>query len=185
MILVIFVLSFTFFSNSLTAVTAEVVVKFEREEITQTLGRNDSNTLIVSGLIICTVEDLFEDYQYLKVYLYATNNDGWSSSISPSVIRFYESGIERFNASLLIPHNADNGTEVMLVAFGSWVVEPQGEKLPGSSGSVNDDTINIGEVTKGESIDLTIEYQSNIKGDYTIDYEFLNSMPISKPFYKE
>ncbi len=45
---------------------------------------------------------------------------------------------------------------------------------------IHNDTINIGEVAKGEAINLTIEYQSDIKGDYTIDYEFLNSMPIEK-----
>jgi len=45
---------------------------------------------------------------------------------------------------------------------------------------IHNDTINIGEVAKGESINLVIEYQSDIRGDYTIDYEFLNSMPIVK-----
>ncbi len=142
-ILIILVLSLTFVSNNASGVTATVVVRFDFENMEYTLGRNDSNTLIGSGHIIFEVEDLIEDYQYIKVYLYTANNDGWSSNVSPSVIRFHESGIERFNASILIPHNAYNGTEVMLVIFGSWVVEPQGEQLPGSSGSVIGDTINI------------------------------------------
>ena len=40
---------------------------------------------------------------------------------------------------------------------------------------IHNDTIDIGKVNKGMLIDLTIEYETNIKGDYIIDYEFLNS----------
>jgi len=40
---------------------------------------------------------------------------------------------------------------------------------------VNNDTIEIGKKDKGEVIDLQIDYDTNIKGNYTIDYEFLNS----------
>jgi len=40
---------------------------------------------------------------------------------------------------------------------------------------INGDTIDIGQKKKNEVIDLRIEYDTNIKGNYTIDYEFLNS----------
>ena len=40
---------------------------------------------------------------------------------------------------------------------------------------INDDTIDIGKVDKNIPIQLTVEYDTNIKGNYSIDYEFLNS----------
>ena len=40
---------------------------------------------------------------------------------------------------------------------------------------IHDDTINIGKVDKNTLINLNIEYDTNIKGDYIIDYDFLNS----------
>jgi hypothetical protein len=40
---------------------------------------------------------------------------------------------------------------------------------------IHNDTIDIGKVDKGTLINLNIEYETNIKGDYIIDYEFLNS----------
>jgi len=40
---------------------------------------------------------------------------------------------------------------------------------------IHDDTIDIGKVNKNTLIDLNIDYDTNIKGDYIIDYEFLNS----------
>jgi len=40
---------------------------------------------------------------------------------------------------------------------------------------VNNDTIDIGQKEKNELTDLVIDYDTNIKGNYTIDYEFLNS----------
>ena len=40
---------------------------------------------------------------------------------------------------------------------------------------IHDDTIDIGKVDKNTLINLNIEYDTNIKGDYIIDYEFLNS----------
>ena len=40
---------------------------------------------------------------------------------------------------------------------------------------IHDDTIDIGKVDKNIPINLTINYDTNIKGDYIIDYEFLNS----------
>jgi hypothetical protein len=136
-------LSLTFSSNNTSAVTATVYVRFDYESMEYTLGANDSNVLIVNGNLVCEVRDLIEGYQYVKVYLYAEENNGWAPTASPGVARFYESGIVRMNASILIPHNAYNGTLVKLVVFGSWIVEPQGERFPGSSGSVESDTINI------------------------------------------
>lgn len=41
----------------------------------------------------------------------------------------------------------------------------------------NEDTINIGRVEKNTLINLDVKYKTNIKGDYIIDYEFLNSAP--------
>jgi len=40
---------------------------------------------------------------------------------------------------------------------------------------IHDDTIDIGKVNKNTLIDLVINYDTNIRGDYIIDYEFLNS----------
>ena len=40
---------------------------------------------------------------------------------------------------------------------------------------IHNDTIDIGKVDKNTLINLTIDYDTNIKGDYIIDYEFLNS----------
>jgi len=40
---------------------------------------------------------------------------------------------------------------------------------------IHNDTIDIGKVNKDTLIDLNIEYETNIKGDYIIDYDFLNS----------
>ncbi len=40
---------------------------------------------------------------------------------------------------------------------------------------LHDDTIDIGKVNKNTLIDLNINYDTNIRGDYIIDYEFLNS----------
>ena len=40
---------------------------------------------------------------------------------------------------------------------------------------IHDDTIDIGKVDKNTLINLNIEYDTNIKGDYIIDYDFLNS----------
>jgi hypothetical protein len=40
---------------------------------------------------------------------------------------------------------------------------------------VHDDTIDFGKVDSNTLISLDIEYETNIKGDYIIDYEFLNS----------
>ena len=156
--LIILGLSFTLMSNNSAAVTGKVVAKFDQENLEYSLGRNDSNTLIVSGIITCEVQDLIEGYQYIKVYLYVEDNHGWNPSVSPGIIRFHESGIERFNASLLIPLNTYNGTEIKLAVFGTWHVEPKGEQLPGNSGSVYDDSINITIIRpKPSSIDEVYE----------------------------
>ncbi len=40
---------------------------------------------------------------------------------------------------------------------------------------IHDDTIDIGKVNKNTLVDLSIDYDTNIIGDYIIDYEFLNS----------
>jgi len=40
---------------------------------------------------------------------------------------------------------------------------------------IHNDTIDIGKVDKDTLINLNIEYETNIKGDYIIDYDFLNS----------
>lgn len=40
---------------------------------------------------------------------------------------------------------------------------------------INDDTVDIGKVNKNIPMNLTVEYETNIKGNYSIDYEFLNS----------
>ena len=40
---------------------------------------------------------------------------------------------------------------------------------------INNDTIDIGKKDKDELITLDIEYDTNVKGNYMIDYEFLNS----------
>jgi len=40
---------------------------------------------------------------------------------------------------------------------------------------INDDTIDMGKVDKNTPIQLRVEYDTNIKGNYSIDYEFLNS----------
>lgn len=40
---------------------------------------------------------------------------------------------------------------------------------------INEDTIDIGKVDKNTPIQLSVEYDTNIKGNYSIDYEFLNS----------
>lgn len=40
---------------------------------------------------------------------------------------------------------------------------------------IHNDTIDIGKVDKNTFINLSIDYDTNIKGDYIIDYEFLNS----------
>jgi hypothetical protein len=132
----------TFSSNNASAVTAKVIVKFDQDNLEYTYGPEDSNTLIVTGNLTCEVEGLIEGYQYIKVYLYAGENNGWDPAVSPSVTRFYESGTQGFNASILIPHDADNRTDVRLVVSGNWYVQP-GEKLPHSSGNVYSDRINI------------------------------------------
>jgi hypothetical protein len=142
MILILF-LSVISISNNVSAVTATIVAKFDQENLEYTYGPDDSNTLIVSGNLTCEVEGLIEGYQYLKVYLYAGENNGWDPAVSPSVTNFHESGTQEFKASILIPHYADNRTEVKLVVSGNWYVQPQGEKLPDSSGSVYSDKINI------------------------------------------
>jgi hypothetical protein len=142
MMLILF-LNIIFISNNASAVTATIVVKFDQENLEYVYGPEDSNTLIVSGNLTCEVEGLIEGYQYLKVYLYAGENNGWDPAVSPSVTNFHESGTKEFKASILIPHDADNRTEVRLVVSGNWYVQPQGEKLPDSSGSVYSDKINI------------------------------------------
>ncbi|QFR48400.1 hypothetical protein FJR48_01145 [Sulfurimonas lithotrophica] len=40
---------------------------------------------------------------------------------------------------------------------------------------INNDTVDVGKVDRGEYLDLVIDYETNIKGNYSIDYEFLNS----------
>jgi len=40
---------------------------------------------------------------------------------------------------------------------------------------IHNDTIDMGKVDKDTLISLDIEYETNIKGDYVIDYDFLNS----------
>ena len=40
---------------------------------------------------------------------------------------------------------------------------------------IHNDTIDIGKIDRDTLIDLDIEYETNIKGDYIIDYDFLNS----------
>lgn len=40
---------------------------------------------------------------------------------------------------------------------------------------IDHDTIDIGKVDRGTFLDLTIDYETNIKGNYSVDYEFLNS----------
>jgi hypothetical protein len=40
---------------------------------------------------------------------------------------------------------------------------------------VDNDTIDIGKVDRGTFLDLKIDYDTNIKGNYSVDYEFLNS----------
>lgn len=40
---------------------------------------------------------------------------------------------------------------------------------------VDNNTIDIGKVDRGTFLDLTIDYDTNIKGNYSVDYEFLNS----------
>lgn len=40
---------------------------------------------------------------------------------------------------------------------------------------LNGDTIDMGPKKENEQVDLLIDYETNIKGNYTIDYEFLNS----------
>ena len=40
---------------------------------------------------------------------------------------------------------------------------------------IHNDTIDIGKVDKNMTVDLSIDYDTNIKGDYIIDYQFLNS----------
>lgn len=142
-ILIILVLCFTIILDNTAAVTAKVVVKFDQDQIRYTLGRNDSATLIVSGNITCTVDDLIEGYQYIKVSLIAGDRCGWDAGVSPSVLRFYESGTQAFNASILIPKYADNGTEDVLGVSGGWHVEPKGENVPHSSGSVYSDSTNL------------------------------------------
>jgi len=142
-ILVIMLLSLTFSSTNTSALTATVVVKFDLDDLEYTYGRNDSNILIVSGNITCVVDGLIEGYQYIKVELFAGENNGWGPAVSPSVTRFYESGIQGFNASILIPAHADNRTDVRLGVSGSWYVEPHGEKVPDSTGTVYSDRINI------------------------------------------
>lgn len=40
---------------------------------------------------------------------------------------------------------------------------------------IDNDTIDIGKVDRGEVLDLQIDYETNIKGNYSVDYEFSNS----------
>ena len=40
---------------------------------------------------------------------------------------------------------------------------------------IHNDTIDVGKVDKNTLVNLSIDYDTNIKGDYIIDYEFLNS----------
>ncbi|MCK5561910.1 MAG: hypothetical protein KAJ51_15025 [Thermoplasmata archaeon] len=142
-LIIFLILALTVLANNSNALTAKVVVKFDQDRIEYTLGRNDSATFIVSGNITCTVDDLIEGYQYIKVSLIAGDSCGWDAGVSPSVLRFYESGTQGFNASILIPKHADNGTENVLGVSGHWHVEPKGENIPHSTGNVYSDRINI------------------------------------------
>lgn len=40
---------------------------------------------------------------------------------------------------------------------------------------IDHDTIDIGKIDRGEELDLKINYETNIRGNYSIDYEFSNS----------
>ncbi|MCB4773291.1 MAG: hypothetical protein LGB05_06685, partial [Sulfurovum sp.] len=40
---------------------------------------------------------------------------------------------------------------------------------------IDNDTIDIGKTDRGDILDLKIDYETNIKGNYSVDYEFLNS----------
>ncbi len=40
---------------------------------------------------------------------------------------------------------------------------------------IHNDTVDVGKVDKDTIVELSVNYETDVKGDYTIDYEFLNS----------
>jgi len=84
---------------------------------------------------------------------------------------------DKNSTNLLLCLRLEDGTDITCDSLG--ITERLKIKKAMHNGKeypiVHDDTIDIGKVNKDTLIDLEIEYDTNIKGDYIIDYEFLNS----------
>ena len=84
---------------------------------------------------------------------------------------------DKNSTNLLLCLRLEDGTDITCDSLG--ISERLKIKKAISNGKeypiIHNDTIDIGKVDKDTIINLDIEYETNIKGDYIIDYEFLNS----------
>ena len=86
---------------------------------------------------------------------------------------------DKNSTNLLLCLRLEDGTDITCDSLGISerlkIIKAisNGKELP----IIHNDTIDIGKVNKDTLIDLDIVYETNIKGDYIIDYDFLNSAP--------
>lgn len=81
--------------------------------------------------------------------------------------------------NLLLSLRLEDGRDPTCDGF-EIINSPRLKILKASSGGsefniLHDDTIDLGKIEKNTPLMLDIEYETNIKGNYSIDYEFLNS----------
>ncbi len=138
---VIVILSLTFISSSTSGLKATVIANFYCNN-TQYMITNQSDIYTARGYVNCQIEGFGDEVQYIQVDLFTGDNFG-SAKLSEKSMHFYESGIQNFSVSVVIPSDTTNGTIEKITVYGSWHTEPVGGQIEDHSGSVNSDIINV------------------------------------------
>jgi hypothetical protein len=138
-IIILFIITI---SNTTSALNADVKVVLEREHIDY-IYPDENNKLTVEGNVTCNIYKSGDEFQYVRVDLLATDDWGWNPTLSDDQLIFYESGVYNISLSFYVPDDVLNRTTNVIVVQGSWYAEPYGTRIPGWSGDVFADNVEV------------------------------------------
>jgi hypothetical protein len=97
----------------------------------------------VDGNVTCEIYNSGDEFQYVRVDLFTADDWNWNPTLSDDQLIFYESGVHNITLSFYVPDDVQNQTTNKIVVHGSWYAEPFGTRLPGWSGEVFADNVEV------------------------------------------
>ncbi len=106
------------------AVSVSVTIVFDSHYTEFTLREDSQHNFSFPGKVICEIDGLLEDEEFVLVELRAGDTFGWSVGVGPSPFKFYSNCIKNINVTLVVPPEVRNRTVNRIWIDGSWEIEP-------------------------------------------------------------